>query len=109
MKRTGIFSFLNFRLYRRTFIIYLAVTLVLITGISAVLMFNAHKTGLNNFSATADSVYTNVDMKRESVISGIDRLFFRIYSYAGTGFLPVLRRQAGGLCPFSAGPGGHRL
>ena len=80
MKRTGIFSFLNFRLYRRTFIIYLAVTLVLITGISTVLMFNAHKTGLNNFSATADSVYTNVDMKRESVISSIDRLFFRIYS-----------------------------
>lgn len=80
MKAPKLFNFLSFRIYRRTFLTYIIVTLVLIAGVTTVLTMNAHKTGLDSFSATADSTFTNIEMKRENVTNSIDRLFYRIYS-----------------------------
>ncbi len=80
MKKFQLFNFLSLRTYRRTFVTYIIITLVLITGVTSVLLFSTLRTGLDSFSATADSIFTNIEMKYENVINSIDRLFYRIYS-----------------------------
>ena len=80
MKKFQLFNFLSLRTYRRTFVTYIIITLVLITGVTSVLLFSTLRTGLDSFSATADSTFTNIEMKYENVINSIDRLFYRIYS-----------------------------
>ncbi len=80
MKKLKLFSFLSLRTYRRTFITYIAITLVLIVGVTLVLLNSALRTGLSGFSATADSTYTSISMKYDGVANSIDRLFYRIYS-----------------------------
>lgn len=74
------FAFLKFRIYRRTFYTYCVIMLLLIGSVSGAMLFNAHAMGLAQFSSEADSNFSVLEMKRQNVLSRIDRLFFRIYA-----------------------------
>lgn len=74
------FAFLKFRIYRRTFFLYVAIMLLVIGMVSGALLFNAHAAGLDRFSAGADAGLALLEMRRQRVMTGIDRLFFRIYA-----------------------------
>lgn len=74
------FAFLKFRIYRRTFYTYCVIMLLLIGSVSGAMLFNAHAMGLAQFSSEADSNFSVLKMKRQNVLSRIDRLFFRIYA-----------------------------
>ena len=80
MRLQNPFAFLKYRIYRRTFLLYVAIMLLVIGMVSGVLLLNAHATGLNSFSSGASAGLSLLEMKRQSVMTGIDRLFFRIYA-----------------------------
>ena len=74
------FAFLKFRIYRRTFYTYCVIMLLLIGSVSGAMLFNAHAMGLAQFASEADSNFSVLEMKRQNVLTRIDRLFFRIYA-----------------------------
>lgn len=74
------FAFLKFRIYRRTFSIYVAIMLLLLGSVSTSMLFNARAMGLAQFSSEASSGFSLLEIKRQSVLTGIDRLFYRIYA-----------------------------
>ncbi len=76
----GLFPFLRYRIYRRTFFQYVAIMLVVIGVVPGVLLLNANATGLDRFSSGASAGFSLLEVKRQSVLAGIDRLFFRIYA-----------------------------
>ena len=80
MKLQNPFAFLKYRIYRRTFLLYVLITLLVIVGVSGVLLQNANATGLASFSTGADTGFSLLEMRRQSIVTGIDRLFFRIYA-----------------------------
>ena len=78
--RRGLFPFLKYRIYRRTFFLYVTIMVLVISAVSVVLLLNANATGLDRFSSGASAGFSLLEMKRQSVLAGIDRLFFRIYA-----------------------------
>lgn len=58
------FAFLKFRIYRRTFFLYVAIMLLVIGMVSGALLFNAHAAGLDRFSAGADTGLALLEMRR---------------------------------------------
>ena len=74
------FAFMKYRIYRRTFSIYIAIMLFVICSVSGAMLYSAHRTGLERFVLEENSSFSIFETKRQSVMTGIDRLFFRIYA-----------------------------
>lgn len=80
MKLQNPFAFLRYRIYRRIFSLYVLIMLLVISAVSGVLLQNANATGLSSFSTGADTGFSLLEMRRQNIVTGIDRLFFRIYA-----------------------------
>ena len=72
--------FLNLRIYRRTFLVYLLIVMLLITGVFAALAMLARNMGLRFFSSEANSSYMLLEQQLTHVSSSIDGLFVRLYA-----------------------------
>ena len=72
--------FFNMRIYRRTFLVYLLIVMLLVTGVFAALSVTARSTGLNAFSSEANSSFMLLEQQLTHVSSSIDALFVRLYS-----------------------------
>ena len=80
MKLQNPFAFLKYRIYRRIFFLYVLIMLLVIGAVSGVLLQNANASGLESFSSGTSTGFSLLEMKRQSIVTGIDRLFFRIYA-----------------------------
>ena len=74
------FAFLKYRIYRRTFLIYVAIMLLVISAVSVSMLYNAHRMGLEQFGSEVSADFSVLEMKRQNILTGIDRFFFRIYA-----------------------------
>lgn len=74
------FAFMKYRIYRRTFSIYIAIMLFVICSVSGSMLYSAHRTGLERFVLEENSNFSVFEMKRQNVMTEIDRMFFRIYA-----------------------------
>lgn len=74
------FAFLKYRIYRRTFLIYVAIMLLVLGGVSGSMLYSAHKMGQEQFGSEFSENFSVFEMKRQNILTGIDRFFFRIYA-----------------------------
>ena len=72
--------FLDLRIYRRTFLVYLLIVMLLITGVFAALIVVSRGMGLRFFSSEANSSYMLLEQQLTHVSSSIDSLFVRLYA-----------------------------
>lgn len=54
--------------------------LLVISAVSVSMLYNAHRMGLEQFGSEVSADFSVLEMKRQNILTGINRFFFRIYA-----------------------------
>ena len=76
-------SFLRLKVYRRTFLLYLAIVLVAITTLLFVFYSNIMSRSMESYVNEADASFTQAERQLTSVTSAIDNFFTHLYASSG--------------------------